>query len=43
MNLTGAGKGSVNIGSSSLTSGNYNYSLWIDGRLIDTKQMLLHK
>lgn len=43
VNVSGAGKGSVNINASSLAAGNYNYSLWIDGRLIDTKQMLLSK
>lgn len=43
INVTGIGKGSINIAASSLAAGNYNYSLWIDGRLIDTKQMLLQK
>ncbi len=43
VNVSGAGKGSVNINASSLAAGNYNYSLWIDGRLIETKQMILSR
>lgn len=43
INVSGAGKGSVNIGASSLSSGSYNYALWIDGRMIDSKQMILQK
>lgn len=43
LNISGSGKGSVNINTSSLAAGNYNYSLWIDGKLIDTKQMILTK
>lgn len=43
INVSGAGKGSVNINASSLAAGTYNYSLMIDGRLIDTKQMILTK
>jgi hypothetical protein len=43
VNVSGAGRGSVNINASSLAAGSYNYSLWIDGRLIDTKQMVLSK
>jgi hypothetical protein len=34
-------KGNVNIDASTLSSGAYQYSLVVDGRLIDTKQMLL--
>jgi hypothetical protein len=43
VNVSGAGRGSVNINASSLAAGTYNYSLWVDGRLIDTKQMVLSK
>jgi polyhydroxyalkanoate synthesis regulator phasin len=43
VNVSGAGKGSVNVNASSLAAGNYNYSLWVDGRLIETKQMVLAK
>ncbi len=42
-NVSGSGKGSLNIDASSLSSGAYQYSLYIDGRLIDTKQMMLAK
>lgn len=43
MNVSGAAKGSVNINTSSLAAGTYNYSLWIDERLIDSKQMVIIK
>ncbi|HVX25824.1 MAG TPA: tail fiber domain-containing protein [Parafilimonas sp.] len=36
-------KGSVNIDASMLSSGVYQYSLYVDGQLIDTKQMVLSK
>ena len=41
--ISGSGKGSVQVDASTLSSGAYNYSLYIDGRLIDTKQMVLEK
>lgn len=43
INISGTGKGSVNIDASILASGAYQYSLIVDGRLIDTKQMVLAK
>ena len=36
-------KGSVNIDAATLTSGAYQYSLYVDGKLISTKQMILSK
>lgn len=36
-------KGSVNVDAATLSSGAYQYSLYVDGRLIDTKQMILSK
>ena len=36
-------KGSVNINAPTLSSGAYQYSLYVDGRLIDTKHMILSK
>jgi len=36
-------KGSITVDASTLTSGAYQYSLIIDGKLIDTKQMVLIK
>jgi hypothetical protein len=37
------GKGNVTVDASTLSSGAYQYSLVIDGRLIDTKQMVIAK
>jgi hypothetical protein len=37
------GKGNVTVDASTLSSGAYQYSLVVDGRLIDTKQMVLAK
>jgi hypothetical protein len=39
LNINAKGKGSLNIDTSTLASGAYQYSLIVDGRLIDTKQM----
>lgn len=43
ISVSSAGKGSINVDASTLAAGIYNYSLWIDKRLIDTKQMVLQK
>src|SRR6266498_1339369 len=43
LNISGSGKGTVNIDASTLSLGTYNYLLIIDGKLISTKQMLLGK
>jgi len=43
VSLSGNGRGTVNIDASSLSSGAYHYSLYIDGRLTGSKQMLLNK
>lgn len=43
MNVSGTGKGTVNIDAAVLSQGTYNYSLFIDGQLISTRQMLLSK
>jgi hypothetical protein len=37
------GKGNVTVDASMLSSGAYQYSLIVDGRLIDTKQMILSR
>ncbi len=42
INLSG-NKGSINVDAATLSSGAYQYSLYIDGRLIDTKQMIISK
>ncbi len=41
--ISGQGRNSVKIDAAALSSGSYNYSLLIDGRLIDTKKMVLTK
>ncbi len=43
INVSGSGKGSLNVDAATLASGAYNYSLIIDGKLIGTKQMVLAK
>lgn len=41
--VSGSGKGSLNVDASALSSGAYQYSLIVDGKLIATKQMILAK
>ena len=43
VNVSGSGKNSVQINTSTLAAGAYQYSLFVDGKLIDTKQMMLAK
>ena len=43
LNLSGAGKGTIHVDASTLASGAYNYSLYVDGRFIASKQMILAK
>jgi hypothetical protein len=43
INLSDKGKGSVLIDASTLSSGAYQYSLIVDGRMIGSKQMILTK
>lgn len=43
VNLSGSGRGSLTLDASILSSGAYNYSLYVDGRLIDAKVMILAK
>ncbi|HYK45759.1 MAG TPA: tail fiber domain-containing protein, partial [Parafilimonas sp.] len=43
INLSGYGKGSSQIDATTLSAGAYSYSLYVDGRLIDTRQMVLTK
>jgi hypothetical protein len=42
-NIFGSGKGSLTVDASVLSSGAYNYSLYVEGKLIATKQMALAK
>ena len=41
INISGSGKGSLQVNASSLVSGTYQYSLVINGKLISTRQMLV--
>jgi len=43
LNISGTGKGSMNVAAATLSSGTYNYSLIIDGKVISSKQMVLVK
>ena len=43
INVSGSGKGSLNVDAATLSSGAYNYSLIVDGKLIGSKQMILAK
>jgi hypothetical protein len=42
-NVSDYGKGSVQVDASTLASGAYQYSLYVDGKKVDTKQMVLAK
>jgi hypothetical protein len=43
VNVSGSGNGTLKIDASTLISGAYQYSLYVDGKLINTKQMELLK
>jgi hypothetical protein len=43
INVSSVGKGTVNVDASTLASGAYQYSLYVDGRLITSKQMISTK
>lgn|GEM_PF-3132008 len=43
LNISGSGKGVINVGASALSAGTYNYSLAVDGKIISTKQMVVIK
>ncbi|MGI8952476.1 MAG: tail fiber domain-containing protein [Chitinophagaceae bacterium] len=43
INLSGSGKGNLNIDGSTLSSGAYQYSLYVDGKIVDSKQMISSK
>ncbi len=43
VNISGSGKGSLTLDASTLANGAYNYSLYVEGKLIDTKHMVLAK
>lgn len=41
VNLSGSGKGSVNVEASTIAAGAYSYSLFIDGKIAGSKQMII--
>ena len=41
--ISGAGKGNITVDAAMLSSGTYQYSLYVDGKLLASKQMLLGK
>ncbi|HEY2726342.1 MAG TPA: tail fiber domain-containing protein, partial [Parafilimonas sp.] len=43
INISASGSGTAKIDADSLSAGTYNYSLMVDGKLIDTKKMVLTK
>ena len=43
VSISGTGKGTLNLDAATISSGTYNYSLIVDGRVISSKQMLLTK
>ncbi len=43
INVSGTGKGGLKFDAATLSSGAYQYSLYVNERLIDTKQMVLSK
>jgi hypothetical protein len=43
INISGSGRGSVQVNASTLASGTYSYSLFIDGKIMETKKMILTK
>lgn len=40
VNVSGVGKGTINMGATALSKGTYNYSLIVDGKVVSTKQMV---
>lgn len=43
INVSGVGKGTVQLDAANLSSGSYQYALWLDGKLSGSKQMVLVK
>jgi hypothetical protein len=43
INISGGSKGSIKVDASTLTGGAYQYSLFINNSLIDTKQLISSK
>ena len=43
INLQDAGHGTISISAKELAAGTYAYTLVVDGRIVDTKKMVLTK
>jgi trimeric autotransporter adhesin len=43
INVSSKGRGTLTLNTTSFASGVYNYSLMIDGSIIDTKQLIIAK
>ncbi len=43
INITAAGKGAIKVDASMLASGAYQYTLYVDGKMIDSRQMIFAK
>ena len=43
VNITNPGRGNVRLDATTLASGEYSYALMVDGKLVDTKKMVLAK
>ena len=43
ISLTSTGTGQLTLSSGTLSSGSYNYTLWMDGKQVDSKKMLITK
>ena len=41
LTITAKGKGNLTLGRNALAAGEYMYSLWIDGRQVDIKRMII--
>jgi len=41
--VSGTGKGALNVDAVTLSAGTYNYTLYVDGKLIGSKQMVIIK
>jgi hypothetical protein len=41
ISLNSRGIGSLNFNTSNLASGNYNYTLYVDGKQADTKRLII--
>jgi hypothetical protein len=41
--LTSIGEGEINLNTSTFAAGSYNYTLWLDGKKVDSKKMIVAK